>query len=87
MQRDRSGALRRLIGRAWRVKQHGYGLRQGMGVGVLMVEVVGVYVLAGRRRWYVCWQGRGGRRGRQLKAHREVAVVLQRKRWGVDGMA
>ena len=50
-----------------------------MGVGVLMVKVVGVYVLARRRGWYVCWKGRGGRRRRQLEAHREVAVVLQRE--------
>lgn len=76
MQRDRSRALRRLIGRAWWVKQHGYGLGKWVGVGVLMVEVVGVYLLAGRRGWYVCWQGWGRRRGRQLKAHGEVAVVL-----------
>lgn len=80
MQRDRSRALRRLVGRARWVEQHGDGLGQRVGVGVLMVEVVGVYVLAGRRGWFVCWQGRGGRRGRQLKAHREVAVVLQRER-------
>lgn len=33
----------------------------------------------------MCRKGRGGRRGRQLKAHRE-AVVLDRKRGGDDGM-
>lgn len=50
-----------------------------MGVGVLMVEVVGLYVLAGWRRWSVSRQGWGRRRGRQLEAHREDAGVLQRK--------
>lgn len=79
MQRDGSRALGRLIGRAWRVKQHWYWLGQRVGVGVLMVEVVGVYVLAGRRGRYVSWQGWRGRRGRQREAHGEVAVVLQRK--------
>lgn len=52
MQRDRSRALRGLDG-AWRVKQHGYGLRQWVGIGVLMVQVVSVYVLPWRRWWDV----------------------------------
>lgn len=80
MERDRGWTLWGLIGGARGIKQHGNRLGERVGIGVLMVEVVGVYVLAGWRRWYVCWQGWGGRRGRQLKGHREAAVVLQRKR-------
>lgn len=79
MERDRSWALRGLGG-AWGIEQHGDRLGERVRVGVLMVKVVGVYVLAGRRRRYVCWQGWGGRRGRQLKGHGQAALVLQRKR-------
>lgn len=79
VQRYGSRALGRLIGRARWVEKHWYGLGQRMGVGVLMVEVVGLYVLAGWRRWYVSRQGWGWRRGRQLEAHGEAAVFLQRK--------
>ena len=86
VQRDGSRPLGRL-GRTRRVEQHGYGLGQRVGVGVLMVEVVGVDVLAGRRGWDVSWEGRGGRWGRELKAHGEAAVVVQRERGGDDGMA
>lgn len=87
MERDRGWTLGGLIGGTWGIKQHGNRLGEWVGVGVLMVEVVGVNMLAGWRRWNVCWQRWGGRRGRQLKGHRKAALVLQRKwRW-VDGMA
>lgn len=86
VQWDGSGALGRVSGGAWWVKQHGNGLRKWVWVRVLMVEVVGVYVLAGRRRWHMGWQRWRGRRWRELKAHREGDVVLYRKYWGIDGM-
>lgn len=86
MQRDRSRTLGGLRGRARGVKEHGYRLGQRVGVGMLMVEVVRVYVLTGWRRRYVCWQGRGWGRGRQLKVDREIAVVLERERRGDDGV-
>lgn len=46
---------------------------------MLMVEVVGVYVLAGWRRWDMSWQRRRRRRRGKLEAHKSVAVVVKSK--------
>lgn len=61
--------LRGLVGGAWQVEKHWDGLGQWVRVGVLMVEVVGVYLLAGWGGGNVSWQRRGGRRG-HLEPHR-----------------
>lgn len=56
VQRDGRRPLGRLHGGAGRVEQHGDGLGQRVGVGVLVVQVVRVDVLAGRRWGPVCGQ-------------------------------
>lgn len=87
VQRDGRRPLGRLDGGAGRVEQHGDGLGERVGVGVLVVEVVRVDVLAGGRGWPVRGQrGRRGR-GRQLEAQRQAAVLLQREVGGVDEVA
>lgn len=87
VQRDRSWPLRRLGGWARWIEQHRYRLRKRVGVRVLMVEVVGVYVLSRRRGWFVRGEGRRGRRGRQLKAHWDVAGLIPRVWRGIDVLA
>lgn len=58
VQRDGGRTLGGLDGRARWVEQHRYGLGKWVGVGVLMVEMVCVYVLTGRGGRSVCWQRR-----------------------------
>lgn len=67
VQWDRSRALGRVIGWARGVEEHGDGLGQCVGVGVLMMKMV---------RVNVGWQRRGRGRRRQLKAKRKVVTVL-----------
>lgn len=78
VQRDGRRPLGRLHGGAGRVEQHGYGLGQRVGVGVLMVQVVRVDVLAGGRGGPVRGQRGRRRRGRQLE------VLLQGEVGGLD---
>lgn len=71
VQWDGRWPLGRLHGGAGRVEQHRNGLGQRVGVGVLVVQVVRVDVLAGRRGGPV--RGQWGRRGRG----RQLEVLLQ----------